>query len=328
MHVIEESEVSGNNPDHLEEEARLALDRNTANRLEYIKNSDPWIGYPALQSVLQYMEEIARQPWEKKGKEHLLITSRPGMGLHNIVRRFEEEFHENTPPGAAINYTVVVTSPAYSTRNAFIDCIFNGLNLRDNGIGWGLYSQREKRIKDYMRLFQTRVLIMLDIDNIEENRKKEQKQIITQLRVWSDEWKIALIMTGYRKAAAEIVGLDEGLDSRTTHIRLKEMEKGVFRRFVAQWVKFMPLPNPSPLFSDKRTIDILHENYKSNTLLLIKKIKEAATSAVLRESKTIDYEDLQKSGLLGSLPASGRDGKLIRSPAAEVRESRVRKGDV
>lgn len=273
-------------------EAREMLDRETAERLRFIR-VDRWIGYPRATEIMERMEDLFQEP-DKYRMPSLLIVGEPNNGKTSLVRKFCAD-HPKTDGWDEAAYPVMyVQAPPVPDERRFYDSILATLlvpfRYRDAP------SEKLNSISYYFDKIGTRMLIVDEIHNILSGSPAKQRAFLNALKNLSNMMQIPIVLVGTKEALATVT-IDSQFSSRFKPERLPSWKPNQdFVNLLASLEMTFPLAQPSNLASAELapTIFELSGGVIGEITALL---AEAAVVAIKSGTERISLKEIRQTGI-------------------------------
>lgn len=241
--------------DHLNPEARAALDLSRDERIEYTL-SPRWIGYTRSQQVLDRLDILLRHP-KKHRMPNLLIVGETNNGKTMLVDRFlQRNPAYDAPDGdGVVKPVLMVQAPAVPDERRFYNNILESLmsSFRPSD------NIDAKRIQtlSLIRSIRVRVLILDEIHNMLAGPINKQRQMYNALKNFGNDLGISIVGVGTREAH-NALQIDPQLSNRFQTASLPKWSfDDEYLRLLASFERMLPLAEPSNLTDEPLSRKIL-----------------------------------------------------------------------
>jgi AAA+ superfamily predicted ATPase len=241
--------------DHLNAEARAALQLSVEERIKYI-NTENWIGYTRASQILDKMEYLLAFP-RRHRMPNLLIVGDTNNGKTMIVRRFHEKHkaYDNEEADAITLPVFAIQAPAVPDEGRLYDEMLVKLNAP--------FKFSEKPTKKFFQVIHileqtnTRMLVIDEIHNIIAGNLSRQRAFLNVLKNLCNELEVSLVGVG-TEDAFNAINTDPQLANRFEPMILPRWRMDEeYLRLLASFERILPLSVPSGLKQDSLAKQIL-----------------------------------------------------------------------
>lgn len=274
---------------HLNKEPRNVLDKPLKERISYIR-APRWIGHPTAQSILAQLDDLIEFPRNDRMK-NLLIYGESNAGKSMIARRFQEkysvrELHEEKRFDVPV---LLIQAPPTANENRLygnmLDAVFAPFSSTSNP------DRRCRQLHKILPELGVKVLVIDEFHAMLNGPYDKQRQIVTALRLFSNDLKIPIVSLG-TASALRVLKTDPQLDTRFRKISLPRWTFGTdFRRLLVSFERMLPLKEPSGL-SGKAIAKKVFEMSEGVIGEVSDVLTEAAVNALREGKERIDMMQL------------------------------------
>ncbi|MEX1222408.1 MAG: TniB family NTP-binding protein [Idiomarina sp.] len=275
---------------HLNQEPQSVLDRPLKERINYIR-SPRWIGHPTAQSILTQLEDLIEFPRNDRMK-NLLIYGESNAGKSMIARRFQEKHtvqELNDEKRFDVPVLLIQAPPTANENRLYgnmLDAVFAPFSSTSNP------DRRCRQLHKILPELGVKVLVIDEFHAMLNGPYDKQRQIVTALRLFSNDLKIPIVGLG-TASALRVLKTDSQLDTRFRKVSLPRWVFGTdFRRLLVSFERMLPLKEPSGLSEKviaKKIFDLSEGVMGEVSDVLI----EASVSALRAGKERIDMAQLK-----------------------------------
>lgn len=274
---------------HLHEEAALALELPTHERIEFCR-SDRWVPYSRADQILRRLEDLLTHPKSLR-MPSLLLVGRPNNGKSSIVEHF---IHRHpvvaNEDGLPANSIAWVTMPPVPTESAFWSEILFSLNIQHRT----QYAVERKRhmVMEIFQVANTRLLAIDEMNHL-ANAGKEAAKVLAAIKNLSTAMRVPILGSGTQHAINALRS-DPQLMTRFEAMRLEPWTLDrEYLRFLASYETTLPLAEPSNLAS--RELAPLIFGIAGNTIGdTVSVLKNLAAMAIEEGKERIDTKLIEE----------------------------------
>lgn len=263
-------------------------------RMDWLK-TDRWIGYTQAEEALSKLEDLFKHP-KRVRMPNMLIVGPTNNGKTMIVEKFKRQHLPYEPRNQ--NHIVVpvlmIQMPSDPTIKRFYATIASELGSPITGSGANLLVHQERTALKFLKITQTRVLIIDEIHNILAGALNKQREFLNVLRCLGNSLQISIVGVGVKEAYLAIRS-DDQLENRFAPLILPLWRDGhEFRRLLASFQSVLPLQRPSNLQEDKVRSFILQKT-EGTIGEVVAFLTKATETAILSGKEHIDYATLEQA---------------------------------
>lgn len=280
--------------DHLDENVRHYLGAPLRQRKAAMK-MDRWVPYPRAKEALSALEELMDAP-VKIRTSHILIWGDTNNGKTSLLSHFSRcHLPDDNNEGEASDIPVVhIEMPEKPTaRSIYIDI------LTQMAAEFSLGARNDDLRQQTIKLLTSCGVKMLVIDELHnafsETRPAAYKDILQLIRYIGNRARIPIVCSGTGDAMNAMSG-DPQCENRFEFFHLPHWENDKdFHRFLAQYLRFLPLAERSELAGTSLGIKA-YDMTNGTVGEIIMLLQKSAIAALENGQEKIDEWALKNSG--------------------------------
>jgi hypothetical protein len=248
--------VTAPGSDHLDAETRAMLAKPVAERLAWFQ-TEFWIEYSAAEHLLDLFRGLVVKPRRARMAGYL-ITGESNNGKSAIALEFARAFpsfldEEKEQIQLPVLFFEIPPSP---TDSAILGALLDAL-----GVPYRPKDPYDKKLSvavDAMRTLGVRVFVLDELQRILGARREQRLPILDQLRYFSNQVQVPLIVLTTPRGAGVLASVDEMINRLTPMALPAWPLDQVFQKLLSSFELRLPLPKPSNLKS-KTFAPLIHE---------------------------------------------------------------------
>lgn len=279
--------------DRLLPEALDMLDKDNSTRCNYIEQLK-WIPYPRANAILTELEHLLTMP-RKPRMTSCLIVGDSDNGKSSLIREFASHHLPTNGQHSPAYPVVLIETPNNSDEGRLYNNILEEIQvpfkLKDST------AKKEHEVFYYLKLLETRMLILDDIHNILGGPVSKQKIFMTALKTINNKLFISIVLIGI-KDALNAVATDAQIISRFPPLTLPKWRLDRdYASLLASLERTLPLKKASNLASAELGPTIL-DLAEGLIGYVVELVVQAAIRAIVTNTERITAKEIEGCGFI------------------------------
>lgn len=242
---------------HLSSNVVGFLDIPIAERVKKVREikDQRWLGYPLAKDTIDQLEDLLTHPPSQR-MLNFVIFGETNNGKSRLIKKFlnRHKPYQLENENSKIPVVSFEMPPGATPNSLFV-------NLLDTL--WSPYSksatkdEKFNQVKRVLKLYDTRMLIIDEFNNLADATRQYQLQVINTIKVLGNQAQIPIVLVGTPEAK-QVIKSNDQTANRYHPIELPQWQlNGDFLDLLKSFEMTLPLKKPSYLYSEPMSKIIL-----------------------------------------------------------------------